>query len=282
METSRGARLMAPIFFTLFCAPVLYGQSRKPNAMARLIEGIQGGKVKVVDLTHALEKGSPYWPEDTPGTTFHTSIAATFRKDGFFARNLSMPEHFGTHMDAPAHFDPKGETVDRIAVEKFLAAGVVIDVSSAARANADYRVTAQDVENWIKSHGAIPSGAVVFFRTGWAARWPSQKRYMNADAKGVLHFPGLSVEAARYLLEHAHPVGIGIDTSSIDYGPSKDFPVHHLTMPAGLYHLEDVANLDQLPATGSSVIALPLKLGGGSGSPARVLAFVPAQSDAHD
>ena len=279
MENSHGAPLMASIFFTLFCAMALYGQGRELNAMAQFFEEIQSGSVKVVDLTHTLEKDSPYWPEDTPGTPFHTSVAATYRKDGFFARNLSMPEHFGTHMDAPIHFDPKGETVDRIAVEKFLAPAVVIDVRAAARSNADYRVTAQDVENWIKSHGAIPSGAVVFFQTGWAARWPSQKRYMNADAKGVLHFPGLSLEAARYLLKNAQPVGIGIDTGSIDYGPSKDFLVHHLTMSAGLYHLENVANLDQLPATGSSVIALPLKLGGGSGAPARVLAFVPAQSN---
>jgi kynurenine formamidase len=278
MENSHGAPLMAAIFFTFFCATALCGQAGEPNVMARFFKGIQSGSVKVVDLTHTVDKESPYWPEDTPGTPFHASIAATYRKDGYFARNLSMPEHFGTHLDAPVHFDPRGETVDRIAVEKFLAPAVVIDVRSAARSNADYRVTAQDVENWIKSHGAIPAGAVVFFRTGWGARWPSQKRYMNADAKGVLHFPGLSLGAARYLLKHSKPVGIGIDTGSIDYGPSKDFPVHHLTLSAGLYHLENVANLGQVPATGFSVIALPLKLGGGSGAPARVLAFVPIPS----
>ena len=102
---------------------------------------------------------------------------------------------------------------------------------------------------------------------------------MNADASGILHFPGLSVEAACYLLDHAQPVGIGIDTSSVDYGPSTDFPVHHLTMPAGIYHLENVANLDKLPASGLSVIALPLKLGGGSGAPARVVGVVPAESE---
>jgi len=244
--------------------------------MAGFFEGLQSGSVKVVDLTHTLDQDSPYWPEDMP---FHASVAATYRKDGYFARNLSLPEHSGTHLDAAAHFDPKGATVDQIPVEKFLAPAVVIDVRAAAKSNDDYRVTAQDIENWIKSHGAIPSGAVVFFQTGWAARWPSQEKYMNADAKGVLHFPGLSLEAARYLLEHAHPVGIGIDTGSIDCGASKDFPVHHLTLSAGLYHLENVANLDELPSTGASVAALPLKLGGGSGAPARVLAFVPAPSE---
>jgi kynurenine formamidase len=244
--------------------------------------GIHDGQVKVVDLTHPLDEHSPYWPEKTPGTPFHTSIAATYRQDGFFARNLVMPEHFGTHMDAPLHFDPQGESVDQIPVEKFLSPAVVIDVSDAVKSDADYRVSAVDVQNWMKSHGPIPQGALVLIRTGWDSRWPSQARYMNADSSGVLHFPGLSLPAARYLLDHAHPAGIGIDTASIDYGPSKDFPVHHLTLAAGLYHLENVARLSQLPAKGFFVIALPLKLRGGSGSPARVLALVPLQTSPSD
>jgi kynurenine formamidase len=97
---------------------------------------------------------------------------------------------------------------------------------------------------------------------------------VSQDAQGVMHFPGLSIEAARYLLDHAHPVSIGIDTPSVDYGQSDDFKVHQLTMAAGLYHLEDLANLDLLPATGACIIALPMKLRGGSGSPTRVLALV--------
>jgi kynurenine formamidase len=189
-----------------------------------------------------------------------------------------MPEHFGTHMDAPVHFDPKGKSVDRIPVERFLAPAVVIDVSSGANLNADYRVTVHDIENRTERHGTVPSATLVFFRTGWAAHWPSQEKYMNADTNGVLHFPGLSLEAARHLLDHAHPVGIAIDTASVDYGPSTDCPVHSLTMAAGIYHLENVANLGQLPTTGFSVIALPLKLGGGSGAPARVVALVPTES----
>jgi kynurenine formamidase len=132
----------------------------------------------------------------------------------------------------------------------------------------------QDVKNWEKLNGAIPAGAVVFFRTGWAQRWPSQKEYMNQDQQGVLHFPGLSLEAAHYLLNRAHPVAIGIDTASIDYGPSQKFEVHHLTMPAGLYHLENVANLELLPARGACVVALPMNLKGGSGSPTRVVALI--------
>jgi kynurenine formamidase len=186
-----------------------------------------------------------------------------------------MPEHFGTHMDAPAHFSRQGATVDQIPLQQFLSAAVVVDVTEGARSNSDHRVTVQDLEKWVKAHGPVPRGCLVFFRTGWAQRWPSQEDYMHQDARGVLHFPGLSVEAARYLLDHARPVGIGVDTASIDFGPSKNFEVHHLTLAAGLYHLENVANLDQLPATGTYVIALPLKLRDGSGSPSRVVALVP-------
>ena len=231
----------------------------------------------MVDLTHTVDRDSPYWPENTPGNPFHASVTTTYQKDGNFTRNLCMPEHFGTHLDAPVHYDPDGVSVDRIPVEKFLAPGVVIDVSSAVMSNADYRVGVQVIRNWIEQHGPIPVDAMVFFRTGWSVRWPSQERYMNADADGVLHFPGLSLEAGRFLLDYAQPFGIGIDTASVDYGPSTDCPVHNLTMSAGIYHLENVANLDRLPATGFNVIALPLKLGGGSGAPARVVALIPTE-----
>ena len=280
MANGHGASVAASILVALCCSASAFRQG-EPNPVRRFINGIQDGTVKVVDLTHTIDKSAPYWPEETPGTPFHTSIAATYQKDGYFARNLTIPEHFGTHMDAPIHFDPKGLTIDRIAVQKLIAPTVMADVSAAVKSNSDYRVSAQDIENWMKIHGPVPLGAVVLIRTGWGDRWPSQKNYMNTDAKGVLHFPGLSIEAARYLLERAHPVAIGIDTASIDYGASKDFAVHHLTMSHGLYHLENVANLDKLPPTGFCIIALPLKLGGGSGSPARVLAFIPERSEAH-
>lgn len=246
--------------------------------VAQFFNAIRDGSVKVIDLTHSLANDSPCWPGDSP---FRADIATTYQKDGYFIRNLSMGEHSGTHMDAPAHFDPNGVTVDQIAMENLFAPGVVIDVSSSVKSGVDYLITARDIENWIEAHGAIPSEAVVFFRTGWAERWPLQEKYMNTDAEGIPHFPGLSVGAAGYLIEHSHPAGIGIDTGSIDYGPSKDCPVHHLMLSAGLYQLENVANLDQLPAIGFSVTALPLKLDGGSGAPARVLAF-PTQSDARD
>jgi kynurenine formamidase len=254
-----------------------YGQELK--VQDEFSTRIRDGKLRLIELTHTLERDSPYWPENQPGSPFSTSVTTNYEKDGNFTRCLRMPEHFGTHMDAPVHFDPDGVSVDRIAAELFFAPAVVINVSSAVATNTDYCVTAQDIESWMAKHGSIPAGAMVFFQTGWAARWPSQEKYMNMDAGGVLHFPGLSLQAAQYLLGRSHPVGIGIDTASIDYGPSTDFPVHQLTMPAGVYHLENVANLDKLPPTGFSVIALPLKLEGGSGAPARVVALVPTESE---
>jgi kynurenine formamidase len=246
------------------------------DAVSTLLAALHNGRTKIVDLSFPLDEHAPYWPEGTGPTPFHAKVVATYAKDQYFAREITLPEHFGTHMDAPLHFDPQGWSLDRIPVDRFIVPAVVIDVRKPRGSTVDYRVTGADIRNWEKVHGAIPQGALVFFYTGWSARWPSQAKYMNQDAHGVLHFPGLSVEAAQYLLASAHPVGIGIDAASIDYGPSQKFEVHHLTMKAGLYHLENVANLQRVPATGALAIALPMKLTGGSGSPTRVLALVPA------
>lgn len=266
--------LVSGFLLAAFNVAVDKAAAQKPDAVEEFFQAIETGRVTVVDLTHPLDEQSPFWPEGAPQSPFHATLAATIERDGYFARALALPEHFGTHIDAPAHFDPKGVTIDQIPLQSLMIKAVVVDVTGAPKSDADYRVTVADLENWAKSHGHFPRGCVVFFRTGWATRWPSQELYMNQDTEGVLHFPGLSLQAAQYLVERAHPLAIGIDTASIDYGPSNNFEVHHFTMAAGLYHLENVANLDQLPATGAYIIASPMKLRGGSGSPTRVLAFV--------
>jgi kynurenine formamidase len=271
-----GGLKRCPYLLILWFLGTASAMAQLSNIPAELIQAVQRGQVQVVDLTHTLSAQAPYWPEGNAPSPFHVRVMETYERDGYFGREIELPEHFGTHMDAPLHFDPKGRSVDQLPVQNFLAMAVVVDISAAVRSNPDYRLTAEDIGHWVKEHGPMPPGCFVLLRTGWGSRWPSEKQFMNQDARGVMHFPGYSLEAARYLLEHVHPVGIGIDTSSIDYGPSKSFEVHHLTMSAGLYHLENVANLDQLPPTGACLIALPMKLQGGSGSPTRVLALVPS------
>lgn len=228
---------------------------------------------EILDLTHTINAQVPtYELSDKPA--FHATTVATIDKDGYFAREIWLPEHFGTHLDAPAHFARGLWTVDQIPPERFLAPLVVLDVSAAAKTNADYQVSVEDIASWEQVHGQIPPDAVVIANTGWSARWNSVKDYRNADDKGVMHFPGYSLDAAKFLVEARNAVGLGIDTLSIDYGPSKDFPVHQYTLAHSLYHLENVANLERTPATGATIVVAPMKLEGGSGSPVRIFALV--------
>ncbi|MGB7752092.1 MAG: cyclase family protein [Candidatus Acidiferrales bacterium] len=238
------------------------------------LRGVSDGSTRVVDMTYAINGKLPAWP----GTdrTFEAKVEATPEKDGYFARSFWTLEHYGTHMDAPAHFPPGKEYLDQIPVQHLFAPAVVIDVRDEVGKEPDYRLRVMRVEKWEALHGRIPAGAVVLLRTGWASRWPDQARYRNMDAAQVMHFPGFSVEAARLLIERG-AVGLGIDTLSIDYGPSKDFEVHRVTLPAGLYQLENLANLDQLPDAGALLISAPIKLEGGSGGPVRVFALLPTQ-----
>ena len=249
-----------------------------PNAVAGLLEALRGGTVRLIDLTHGLDEHSPYWPEDRDPSPYSAKVASTYESHEYFARDVTLSEHSGTHLDAPVHAVPGGATVDQLPVSSFLCSACVVDARDQVAADPDYRVTVADLEGFIEVHGPMPRGCIVFFRTGWASRWPSQPRYLNEDSQGVKHFPGISLEAARFLLAEVHPVGVGIDTLSIEYGRTEHLAVHRLLLGAGLYILENVANLELLPATGAAVIALPLQLLGGSGSPARVLAWVPNQT----
>jgi kynurenine formamidase len=228
---------------------------------------------EVVDLTHAINGQVPTY-ELSQLDDYHVKTLATIEKEGYFLRNISLPEHFGTHIDAPAHFAANLWTVDQIPVERLLAPLAVIDVSANVKGNADYQISVGDISQWEQAHGEIPLNAVVMTRTGWDSRWSSIKDYRNPDSKGVLHFPGYSLDAAKFLVEGRHVIGLGIDTLSIDYGPAPDFPVHHYTLSHSLYHLENVANLDHVPATGALVVVAPMKLEGGSGGPVRILALV--------
>ena len=227
---------------------------------------------QVLDLSYTVSEKNPAWPGDA--RTYEAKINARTEEAGYFSRSFWMLEHFGTHLDAPAHFPPGEATVDKIFVERLFGPAVVLDVRRQAEADPDYRLTAEDVQAWEKRHKRIPAGAIVLLRTGWASRWPDERRYRNQDGEGVMHFPGFSVEGVRLLIERKVS-GLGVDTLSVDYGASKDFAVHRLSHGAGLYHLENLADLSALPERGAYLIVAPLKLEGGSGGAARVYALLP-------
>jgi kynurenine formamidase len=237
--------------------------------------------VRVVDLTYAFDEKTIYWP--TSPTTFKLDRLSYGKTEGgyFYASNaFCTPEHGGTHLDAPIHFAEGKRTSDQIPVEQLIGPAVVIDVSAKAAADADYQLTAEDVRAWETKNGVIPKDSIVLLRTGWGKRWPDRKRYLGDDKPGDasnLHFPSYGAEAARYLVEQRKVKALGVDTASIDHGPSKDFIVHQIAGGANVPGLENVANLEEVPATGAWIIALPMKIAGGSGGPVRVVALVPGK-----
>ncbi len=238
------------------------------------LEKILSGRGRIVDLTHRLSSKIPYWPGGQY-RPFEFTALATLPRDGVYSGFFAMPEHMGTHVDAPNHFVEGQPSVDEIRPDQLICRAVVLDVRDRVRQNPDYQLTVSDIRRWEQTHGRIPRRALVFLHTGWGTRWESPKDYLNRDAQGVMHFPGFSPEAAEFLVKERQILGLGIDTLSVDYGPSKDFPVHHITHGAGKYHLENVANLDRLPARGAAVVVGVLPIEGGSGGPARVLALLP-------
>ena len=202
-----------------------------------------------------MSTADPTW---SGSPAFARTTLAAFDKAGYEAGHFEADEHFGTHVDAPSHFGKGGATVDRIPTEHLVRPAVCIDVQAQARANEDYRISTADITAFEAAHGRIASGTVVFFATGWDARWPDAGRYMN-NRDGQKHFPGLSVEAASLLANDRRVAGIGIDTPSIDYGPSTAFEAHRITQAEGLYHIENAANLVALPPTGFTVVVAPIK-----------------------
>jgi len=256
--------------FVLAAVCVAFARTQsKPAAGA--LERIAAGKTRIVDLSYAINDKLVAWPGDP--RVFEAKVNGSVEKDGYFTRSFWMLEHYGTHLDAPAHFPPGKTTVEKIAPEKFFGPAAVLDVRAEAGKNADYQLSPAVIEAWEKRNGKIPVGAIVLLRTGWASRWPDAQLYRNADAKGTMHFPGFSVDAAKILLERKIS-GLGCDTLSIDPGNSADFPVHHLVLGAEVYQLENLRDLSSLPEAGASLVVAPIKLEGGSGGPVRVFALV--------
>jgi kynurenine formamidase len=234
---------------------------------------------RIVDLTHTFDDKTPYWP--TAPSNFKLEKLHFGPTDaGYFysAFSFCAPEHGGTHLDAPVHFGEGRFTADQVPLQKLLRPAVVVDVAAASAADPDHRLTLDEVKAWEAAHGRIPDGVIVLLRTGWSARWPDKKRYLGDDTPGDatrLHFPSYGPEAARWLVDQRKVSAIGVDTASIDHGPSKDFAVHRIVAAADVPGLENLDALDALPATGAWVIALPMKIGGGSGGPLRAIALLP-------
>jgi kynurenine formamidase len=234
-------------------------------------------EARVVDLTYPFDATTIYWPTAKAFEWQKESWGQSPRGYFYAAARYAASEHGGTHLDSPIHFYEERATVDEIPVEKFIGPAVVIDISAECATNPDSLLVVSDIENWEKLHGTIPEGAIALIRTGWGKFWPDRKKYLGDDTPGEtgnLHFPGISPAAARVLVDRKVD-GVGIDTASLDHGPSKDFFAHQVLGRGRIYGLENVANLDQLPVTGATVIALPMKIKGGSGAPTRIIALLP-------
>lgn len=225
---------------------------------------------RVLDLTHELAEGIPVFPGGVP---FQLEAVATFDRAGYFANRLELGEHTGTHIDAPIHFRPDGLAVEQLSPSQLIGPGVRISVAEEVSANPDATLDGDELSAWEHAHEPIPPGAIVCVQTGWARRWPDEAAYRNTDEQGVMHFPGVSAEAARWLVER-QIAGLGIDTFSIDPGSSTTFEAHRILAEANIVVIENLANLDHLPPRGFTVVVAPLIIRGGSGSPARILAVL--------
>ena len=234
---------------------------------------------RMVDLTHPFNAQTLYWP--TSPTTFQLhQLAFGPTPGGYFysANAFCAPEHGGTHLDAPIHFAEGQRTADQLPLEQLFAPAVVIDVTRQAAADADYRLTVADVRAFEAAHGPIAPGSIVLLRTGWSSRWPDRRAYFGDDTPADasrLHFPSYGVEAARLLVEERRVGALGVDVASIDYGQSTDFMVHRVAAARNVPGLENLTALEALPPTGALLVALPMKIEGGSGGPLRAVALVP-------
>jgi kynurenine formamidase len=251
--------------------------NRPPGASDLLSSGIW------VDLSHDFSSETIYWPTAKPFTLEVVSAQKTPAGYYYAANNFSTSEHGGTHLDAPIHFAEGKHTVDQVPLDRLVGPAVVVDVVARADADADYRLDVPALVEWERRNGRIPDGTIVLVRTGWSSRWPDKSRYLGTTRTGPagvaeLHFPGIDSSAARWLAAERQVKAVGIDTPSIDYGQSTTFDTHRILMGRNIPAFENVTNLEHLPASGAFVVALPMKIKGGSGGPLRIVALVRPKS----
>ena len=233
----------------------------------------------IVDLTHAFDSNSVYWPT-AEQFKLETDFEGMTDKGYFYsAYRYSAAEHGGTHLDSPVHFAKGHYTVDQLPLDRLIGDAIVIDVTKQCATNADYLIGVKDFEDWEKQNGKIAAGTIVLLRTGFGKFYPDLKKYLGTEERGAaavakLHFPGLDPAAARWLTQNRSIKAIGLDTASIDRGQSTLFESHRILFEKDIPAFENVANLDQLPVKGFAVIALPMKIKGGSGGPLRIIALL--------
>jgi kynurenine formamidase len=265
-------RLARSLLFTS-----LLSLSCQPSPQTQPASSFPSGKV--IDLSYAYDAETIFWPT-AEGFRLEKDFEGMTEKGYYYAANkFCTAEHGGTHVDAPVHFAEGRNTVDQIPLEQLMGDAVVIDVSKQCESNADYQITADDLLQWEKAYGEIPKGAIVLLRTGYGKYWPDRKKYMGTDERGAeavpkLHFPGLHPDTARWLTSNRFIKAIGLDTPSIDYGQSTLFESHRVLFDKNIPAFENLANLDKLPLKNFILIALPMKIKGGSGGPLRVIAIV--------
>jgi len=248
------------------------GDTTRERAAASALRGL-------VDLSHPFNEQTIYWP--TAERFQLTEVAEGETAGGWYyaANNYAAAEHGGTHLDSPIHFARGGDTSDQIPLRRLVGRAVTVDLSKRVGDNADYLISRADLRRWERQNGRIPRRTIVLLRTGWERFWPDAERYLGTAERGQqavpqLHFPGLSQGGARWLVNRRGVKAVGIDTASIDYGQSPDFMAHRVLGAANVPVFENVARLGRLPSRGFAVVALPMKIEGGSGGPLRIMAVL--------
>jgi kynurenine formamidase len=268
----RMALSLAGAALTIGCA--------RDGPVARSPVGLLDEDTRIVDLSHAYDEQTIYWPTEE-GFKLEKEFDGITPGGFYYAANrFSSPEHGGTHIDAPVHFAKGKPTVDQLPLRRLIGPGVVVDVTEACARDRDYLISVADLVAWEAAHGQIPSGAIVLLRTGFGRFWPDREKYMGTAERGEagvkkLHFPGLHPDAAIWLADARHIHAVGLDTPSIDHGPSTTFETHRALFAREVPAFENLASLEQLPATGAVIVALPMKIKGGSGGPLRAVALLP-------
>jgi kynurenine formamidase len=234
---------------------------------------------RIIDLTHPFDESTIYWPTEEGFKLLRGTAGVT--EGGYFyvANRFMCAEHGGTHIDAPIHFFEKGQTIDQVPVERLIGPGACVEVSTKCAADRDYQVTVEDFEKWEADHKASLENRIVLIRTGFGRYWPNREKYLGTAEQGKaavakLHFPGLDPSAADWLITRRHIRLVGIDTASIDHGQTQNYPTHQRLFRDQVPALENIADMSQLPADKFTVVALPMKIGGGSGAPCRVVAML--------